>query len=112
VEEGGFRREPEHHSGAPLLLEVLLDHRQRRAAALNDAVRSRPEYGLALDPVELVGELAPRMHHEPMLDKQNIVGQRCKDWGSELMEIGGEADHVHALLTCHPTSTSRASSIT
>ena len=57
-------------------------------------------------------EVSSRMHHEPMLDKQDIVGQRCKDWGSELMEFGGEADHVHALLTCHPTSTCRTSSIT
>jgi len=36
----------------------------------------------------------------PMLDMlQDITTQRCKDWGGELMEFNGEADHVHALLS-------------
>jgi len=39
----------------------------------------------------------------PMLDMlQDIVAQRCKDWGGELMEFNGEADHVHALLSLPP----------
>lgn len=39
----------------------------------------------------------------PMLDMlQDIVGQRCNDWGGELMEFNGEPDHVHALLSLPP----------
>jgi REP element-mobilizing transposase RayT len=37
------------------------------------------------------------MHHAPLDLLQVIFGQRCKDWGGELMEFNGEADHVHAL---------------
>jgi REP element-mobilizing transposase RayT len=32
----------------------------------------------------------------------NITAQRCKDWGGELMEFNGEADHVHALVSLPP----------
>ena len=36
----------------------------------------------------------------PMLDMlQDITTQRCKDWGGELMEFNGEADHVHARVS-------------
>jgi putative transposase len=39
----------------------------------------------------------------PMLDMlQDIVAQRCKDWGGELIEFNGEADHVHALMSLPP----------
>ena len=39
----------------------------------------------------------------PMLDMlQDITTQRCKDWGGELMEFNGEADHVHALVSLPP----------
>ena len=38
-----------------------------------------------------------------MLDMlQDITTQRCKDWGGELMEFNGEADHVHALVSLPP----------
>jgi putative transposase len=39
----------------------------------------------------------------PMLDMlQDVAAQRCKDWGGELMEFNGEADHVHALVSLPP----------
>jgi REP element-mobilizing transposase RayT len=39
----------------------------------------------------------------PMLEMlQDIAAQRCKDWGGELMEFNGEADHVHALVSLPP----------
>ena len=39
----------------------------------------------------------------PMLDMlQDVVAQRCKDWGGELVEFNGERDHVHALLSLPP----------
>jgi putative transposase len=39
----------------------------------------------------------------PMLDTlQDIVAQRCKDWGGELIEFNGESDHVHALVSLPP----------
>lgn len=31
-----------------------------------------------------------------------IVAQRCLDWGGELIEFNGEADHVHALIELPP----------
>jgi putative transposase len=38
-----------------------------------------------------------------MLDMlQDIVAPRCKDWGGEPMELNGEADHVHALISLPP----------
>jgi putative transposase len=33
---------------------------------------------------------------------QDITAQRCKDWGGELLEFNGEADHVHALASLPP----------
>jgi len=39
----------------------------------------------------------------PMLaNLHEIMAQRCKDWGGELLEFNGEADHVHALLDLPP----------
>ena len=35
-------------------------------------------------------------------DLHAIVAQRCQDWGGELMEFSGEADHVHALVSLPP----------
>jgi putative transposase len=38
-----------------------------------------------------------------MLDMlQDIVDQRCKDGGGELIEFNGEVDHVHALISLPP----------
>jgi hypothetical protein len=28
--------------------------------------------------------------------------QRCKDWGGELLDFNGEADHVHILMSLPP----------
>ena len=33
---------------------------------------------------------------------QDIVDQRCKDGGGELIEFNGEVDHVHALISLPP----------
>ena len=39
----------------------------------------------------------------PMLEMlQDIVAQRCKDWGGELLDFNGEADHVHILMSLPP----------
>lgn len=39
----------------------------------------------------------------PMLDMlQDIVAQRCKGWGGELLEFNGEPDHVHVLMSLPP----------
>jgi putative transposase len=39
----------------------------------------------------------------PMLEMlQDITAQRCKDWGGELLEFNGEADHVHILAALPP----------
>ena len=47
----------------------------------------------------------------PMLDMlQDVVAQRCKDWGGELVEFNGERDHVHPSCHCRPTWTCRGSS--
>jgi putative transposase len=36
----------------------------------------------------------------PMLDMlQDIVAQRCKGWGGELLEFNGEPDHVRVLMS-------------
>jgi putative transposase len=33
---------------------------------------------------------------------QDIVAQRCQDWGGELLDFNGEADHVHILMSLPP----------
>jgi len=33
---------------------------------------------------------------------QDIIAQRCKGWGGELLEFNGEADHVHILASLPP----------
>jgi putative transposase len=49
----------------------------------------------------------------PMLEMlQDIVAPRCKDWGGELLDSNGEADHVPILLSPCRTSTCRVSSTT
>ena len=38
-----------------------------------------------------------------MLDRlKEIVTDLCQKWEVELLEFGGEADHVHLLLDMHP----------
>ena len=39
-----------------------------------------------------------------MLDRlQDIVAQRYKDWGGELVEFNGERDRVRALMSLPPS---------
>jgi len=33
---------------------------------------------------------------------EEICREQCMGWGIELLEFGGEADHVHLLLDMHP----------
>jgi hypothetical protein len=41
----------------------------------------------------------------PMLEMlEDIVAQRCKDWGGELLDFNGEADHVHILMSLQPSA--------
>lgn len=42
---------------------------------------------------------------DPMLHQmEEIVRQRCEGWGGELLELNGEADHVHLLVSLPPTA--------
>jgi putative transposase len=34
---------------------------------------------------------------------QEIFSNVCKSWRCELVEFGGEADHVHLLIDAHPS---------
>jgi putative transposase len=39
----------------------------------------------------------------PMLDRlREIVESLCQSWGGKLLEMNGEADHVHLLLAMNP----------
>lgn len=39
----------------------------------------------------------------PMLDRfREIAGVRCEGWGGKLMEVNGEPDHVHLLVSLPP----------
>lgn len=41
---------------------------------------------------------------DPMLHQiEEIARQRCEGWGGELLELNGEADHVHLLVSLPPT---------
>ena len=40
---------------------------------------------------------------KPVLERlREISGQRCEDWGGELVEFNGEADHIHLLISMPP----------
>lgn len=39
----------------------------------------------------------------PILDRLKIIFQKnCKQWGINLIEFGGETDHVHLFIEMHP----------
>jgi putative transposase len=39
----------------------------------------------------------------PMLDRfREIAAARCESWGGKLMEVNGEPDHVHLLVSLPP----------
>jgi putative transposase len=41
---------------------------------------------------------------KPILERlREIAAQRCTDWGGELIEFNGEADHVHMLMVLPPS---------
>ncbi len=41
---------------------------------------------------------------KPILERlREIAAQRCTDWGGELIEFNGEADHVHMLMALPPS---------
>ena len=45
-----------------------------------------------------------RCINKAMLDRmQEIFSNVCKSWRCELVEFGGEADHVHLLIDAHPS---------
>ena len=45
-----------------------------------------------------------RCINKAMLDRmQEIFSNVCKSWRCELVEFGGEADHVHFLIDAHPS---------
>jgi len=51
----------------------------------------------------LVTKYRRRCITRPMLEMlQDIIAQRCKGWGGELLEFNGEADHVHILASLPP----------
>lgn len=51
----------------------------------------------------LVTKYRRRCITKAVLDRlREIVAQRCKDWGGELIEFNGEADHVHILMSLPP----------
>ena len=48
-------------------------------------------------------QVPAQVHHAPdARHAEDIVAQRCKDWGGELIEFNGETDHVHALVSLPP----------
>ena len=55
--EGGFRAQRELF-GCRLPLDILFDDGQRRTSARNDTIGPAPEYRLAIDVTELIGEVA------------------------------------------------------
>ncbi len=51
----------------------------------------------------LVTKYRRRCFTEEMLQRmKEIFTSLCKMWDCELLEFGGEADHVHLLLSLHP----------
>lgn len=41
---------------------------------------------------------------EPMMKRlEEIIQQRCDGWSGRLMEMNGEADHIHLLISLPPT---------
>lgn len=51
----------------------------------------------------LVTKYRRRCITAPILARlREVVALRCSDWGGELVEFNGEADHVHALIEMPP----------
>src|SRR5215475_11760107 len=45
---------------------------------------------------------SPAFTRATIISRSNIVAQRCKDWGGELLDFNCEADHVHILMSLPP----------
>lgn len=51
----------------------------------------------------LVTKYRRRCITEPMLERfRTIAAARCEGWGGRLLELNGEADHVHLLVELPP----------
>jgi len=51
----------------------------------------------------LVTKYRRKCFTQAMLSRlEEIVKKNCHDWEVELLEFGGEADHVHLLISMHP----------
>ncbi|TDJ08206.1 MAG: IS200/IS605 family transposase [Deltaproteobacteria bacterium] len=51
----------------------------------------------------LVTKYRKKCFSKPILIRLEEISQSiCEKWACELVEFGGEADHIHLLLTCHP----------
>ena len=51
----------------------------------------------------LVTKYRKKCLHDKMLDRLSVLCEHvCKKWDVELVEFGGEQDHVHLLLDMHP----------
>lgn len=51
----------------------------------------------------LVTKYRRRCLTKPMLDRlTEVAAARCEGWGGKLLEINGEADHVHLLVSLPP----------
>lgn len=52
----------------------------------------------------IVTKYRKRVLNDAMLLRlEDLARERCTAWGGELVEINGEADHVHLLVTLPPT---------
>ena len=52
----------------------------------------------------LVTKYRKKCFTKPILDRlENICSQLCEKWDIELKEFVGEQDHVHLLLSLHPS---------
>lgn len=51
----------------------------------------------------IVTKYRPRCLSASMLDRLREIGvMRCEDWGGNLLEMNGEADHAHFLISLPP----------
>ncbi len=52
----------------------------------------------------LVTKYRKKAFTNEILDRlEKIIEEVCRKWDVELLEFGGEADHVHLLLSMHPS---------
>jgi putative transposase len=44
----------------------------------------------------------PCIHRHILCRLETILGELCQKWRCQLIEFGGETDHVHLLIQAHP----------